>query len=176
MITIIGATGKILNVDQCLKKIENVSTEHNIVIQIFNAETIYDEIHLRSAAEHAIRSFIQKTNTTNTLAMETVLYASGERQIQKAIKKIGVKKTANSHAFLFIGEIQEIGDASGKISKQFIQEVLTTLDLTRKDEVLKGDIDTLHRFGISDKELISVPEEHYGDLILEKIALVDIIK
>ena len=43
-------------------------------------------------------------------------------------------------------------------------------------EVLKGDIDTLHRFGISDKELVSVPEEHYGDLILEKIALVDIIK
>ena len=45
-----------------------------------------------SAVEHAIRAFERKTNTTNSLEKEIILYASGERQLKLAIPKIGIKK------------------------------------------------------------------------------------
>jgi tRNA threonylcarbamoyladenosine modification (KEOPS) complex Cgi121 subunit len=48
--------------------------------------------------------------------------------------------------------------------------------LTHDDTILEGNRDTLKRFGITDQEIRTLPENKYGDLILEKVAMVDIIK
>ena len=53
---------------------------------------------------------------------------------------------------------------------------MSSLNLKRDDKVLEGDVDTLKRFGITEDELSTIPESKYGDLLLEKVALVDIIK
>jgi tRNA threonylcarbamoyladenosine modification (KEOPS) complex Cgi121 subunit len=98
------------------------------------------------------------------------LYASGERQIQKAIEKIGIKKRNQKIAFIFIKENNR------KISDDEVEHVLSSLNLKRDDKVLEGDVDTLKRFGITEDELSTIPESKYGDLLLEKVALVDIIK
>ena len=57
-----------------------------------------------------------------------------------------------------------------------IRRILKTFQLTTDEQELKADRETLKRFGITEIELSTIPEEKYGDLILEKIALVDVIK
>jgi tRNA threonylcarbamoyladenosine modification (KEOPS) complex Cgi121 subunit len=167
MYKIIGAKGNISNIDEFLEKITSFCEKNSIVIQVFNAEMIFEDTHLVSAYEHAKRAFEQKTNTTNSLAMEILLYASGERQLKLAIPKIGVKKGQADIAFIFIGD---------KITDKVIDELLEKLSLKRDDKVLEGDINTLKKFGLKKSEIKTVSKDKYGDLILEKIALVDIIK
>jgi len=170
---VIGAKGNIQDIDLFLKEILTLSKKYKITIQAVDAELIYGKNHLISASKHAQRAFEQRKNLTNSLAMEILLYASGEKQIQKAIKKMGVKEGSGNIAFIF-DETQ--GEKNGKISDKIIDEILDTLDLIKDNKVLEGDRDTLRKFGITQKELKTVPENKYGDLILEKVAMVDIIK
>jgi len=101
MIRIIGAQGNIQNVDSFLETILDFSQKYNLVIQAFNADMVYGKNHLLSSFEHAKRSIKRKTDTTNSLGMEILLYASGERQLKLAIPKMGVKKGSASIAFVF---------------------------------------------------------------------------
>jgi tRNA threonylcarbamoyladenosine modification (KEOPS) complex Cgi121 subunit len=167
MYKIIGAKGKISNIDKFLEKINSFCEKKNIVIQVFNANMIFGDKHIISAYEHAIRAFEQKTNTTNSLEMEILLYTSGERQLKLAIPKIGIKKGQVYVAFIFIGD---------KITDKLIDELLQELLFKRDDKVLEGDINTLKKFGLKESEIKTVSKDKYGGLILEKIALVDIIK
>ncbi len=167
---IIGAKGKIQDINSFLKKIITLSSRYDMVIQVVNADFVYGKYHLFSAVEHTIRSFKNRMNSLNSLSLEMLLYASGERQIQKAIEKIGIKNGNQKIAFIFIKE------NNIKISDDEVEHVLSSLNLKRDDKVLEGDVDTLKRFGIAEDELSTIPESKYGDLLLEKVALVDIIK
>jgi KEOPS complex subunit Cgi121 len=173
MIKIVGARGNIKNVDDFLKKVFSFAQEHQVIIQLFDANVIYGKNHLISATEHAIRAFERKANTTNSLVMEILLYASGERQLKLAISKMGIKAGKGNVAFVLIDDIK---DAKGKISDQLTDELLKLVSLERDDKVLDGNEDTLRKFGISESEINTVTKAKYGDLILEKVAMVDIIK
>ena len=173
MIKIVGAQGNIKNVDDFLKKVFSFAQEHRVIIQLFDADVIYGKNHLISAAEHAIRAFERKENTTNSLVMEILLYASGERQLKLAISKMGIKAGKGNVAFVLIDDIK---DAKGKISNQLTDELLKLVSLKRDDKVLEGNKETLRKFGISENEINTVTKAKYGDLILEKVAMVDIIK
>ena len=112
----------------------------------------------------------RKTNTTNTLEMETLLYSSGERQLKLAIPKMGVKKGSALVALIFIVE------PPNNIPDMLVLKSLEELSLKRDDSVLEGDENTLKKFGISENELKTVTKAKYGNIILEKVAMVDIIK
>jgi len=90
MIKVVGAKGSIQDIDLFFKQILNLSKEYKVVIQAVDADIVYGKNHLISASEHAVRAFKQKKNSTNSPAMEILLYASGERQIQREIKIIGI--------------------------------------------------------------------------------------
>lgn len=173
MIKVVGAKGNIQDVDFFLKKVRGFAKEHDVVVQVFNADMIYGKNHILSAVKHAIRSHERKNNTTNTLEMEILLYASGERQLKLAIPKMGVKSGDANIAFVFVDDIQW---ASGSLSDKKGVELIKSLNLVRDDSVLNGNADTLKEFGITSSELKTVTKAKYGDLILEKVARVDIIK
>jgi len=160
--------------DLFFKQILNLSKEYKIVIQVIDADIVYGKNHLISASEHAVRAFGQKKNSTNSLAMEILLYASGERQIQRAIQKVGIKKGNVNIALVFADEVQK--EKNGKVSDTIVGKILEALNLIRDDKVLEGDIDTLRKFGITQQELMTVPEYKHGNLILERVAMVDVIK
>ena len=170
MIKIIGAKGKINDVDDFLEKVSFFAKKNNITIQSFDADFIFGKNHIISAVEHAFRAMDAKTNTTNSIEKEILLYASGERQLKLAIPKIGVKKGNVKIAFVLLENTKKI------ISNHIAHDLLKLLSLTRDDKVLEGDINTLKRFGIKENEIKTVMKSRYEDLILEKVALVDIIK
>ena len=170
MIKIIGAVGEIKNIETFLKNINNFSKEHNVLIQTFDANVIFGKNHILSAVAHAQRAIDRKTNTTNSLEMEILLYSSGERQLKLAIPKMGVKKGKTKIAVVFLEEKKV------NLSNQEINEFLNLVSLNRNDKVLEGDKNTLRLFGIDDNEIETVTKEKYGNLILEKVAMVDILK
>ena len=169
MIKIFGAKGNIKNIDHFLDKITSFGKEKGFIIQAFNADVIYGKEHLISAVEHAKRAFENKTNSTNSLEMEILLYSSGERQLKLAIPKMGVVSGDSKVAFVFIKNKDGIIDNA-------VKEFLNHVSLKRDDKVLLGNADTLKKFGIKKNEIQTVTEDKYRHLILEKIALVDIIK
>ena len=169
MIKIFGAKGNIQNVDSFLDKIIKFRKEKELIIQAFNADVIYGKEHLVSAFKHAKRAFKNKTNSTNSLEMEILLYSSGERQLKLAIPKMGVVSGNSNVGFIFVKD-------KAMISDRIIDEFLDYVSLKRDDKVLLGNADTLKKFGIKKNEIQTVTEDKYGHLILEKIALVDIIK
>ena len=170
MIKIIGAKGNIKDIDDFLKKVEDFSNKYNITIQSFNAEMIFGKDHIISAVEHAKRSIERKTNTTNSLEKEILLYASGDRQLKLAIPKMGVKEGSGNIAFVLVNN--ENSDISNKITNDF----LNSLNLKGDDKILEGNRETLRKFGIKDNEIETVTKEKYGYIILEKVAMVDILK
>jgi len=174
MITVIGARGTLKDIDGFVQQLLVFSNKEHLVIQAFDAAMIYNIDHLVSATIHAKRAFEQGTNTTNSLALEILLYAAGERQIQKAIRKTGVKKGKHPLAFVLTHPTSEKNNRN--VEGAVLHRLLQTFHLTRDDTVLKGNRATLKRFGITDAELSTIPEEKYGELVLEKVALVDVIK
>jgi KEOPS complex subunit Cgi121 len=171
---VVGARGSISDVDGFLRKLLEFATEEQIVIQALNAELVYGKEHLLSATEHALRSFTQGTNATNSLALEILLYAAGERQITKAIKKMGVRAGRQKIAFVLLDPSKQ--RKTRKAYNHTLEKLLCMFHLKLDDTVLEGTIDTLKRFGITDQERHTIPQEKYGDLILERVAMVDVLK
>ena len=168
MYEIVGAKGNIQDIDDFLKQVKEFSEKNGIIIQLFDADLIFGEKHIISAFKHAKRSINQKTNTTNSLEMELMLYAAGERQLKLAIPKMGINEGKSNLAIVFIGK-------DGKLN-QIVQSFFEHFKLKRDDKVLEGDENTLKKFGLTDEEIGTVAKAKYQDLILEKVALVDIIK
>ena len=170
MIIIIGAKGNIEDIDDFLKKVESFASKNSLRIQVFNADLIYGKDHIISSVEHAKRAIERNTNTTNSLEKEILLYTSGERQLKLAIPKMGVKKGTGNIAFVVLNEV------NSDIPKNIENDLLKYLNLEKDDKVLEGNIDTLKKFGINVEETKTVTKAKHGNLILEKVAMVDIIK
>lgn len=174
MIIVIGARGSISDVDLFLQKLLKFATTEQMVVQALNADAVYGKEHLLSAAEHALRSWAQGTNATNSIALEILLYAAGERQIQRAIRKMGVRTGKQSIAFILVDTKKQ--KRNQKTYDYSIEKLLRSFHLIYDDTVLEGNSETLKHFGITDQELRTVPKKKYSDLILEKIAMVDVLK
>jgi tRNA threonylcarbamoyladenosine modification (KEOPS) complex Cgi121 subunit len=82
----------------------NRKTKNNVDIQFFDAELIAAQEHLYFAVLNALQAFKNKTNLSKSPAMETMLYASAQRQIQKAIIRTGIKHETQNMAIVIVGD------------------------------------------------------------------------
>jgi len=167
MYKIFGAIGLIKDSDVFLKKINEFSNINNLKIQVFDANLIFGKNHIVTSINHALRSIENNKHTTNSIEMEIMLYASGERQLKLAIPKMGIKKNTKNIAFILI---------SDNITNDIIKKLLKFLSLERCDRVLSINGKKLEKYGINKKEIKTVSSDNYEKLIIEKVALVDIIK
>ena len=163
---------KKIDLDAMIKYSQNISNKETIIFQLFDADYIYGIDHLKTAFDHAKRAYSQNRQTARTLGMETLLYASGEYQIKNAIEKVGLKENSDKLGILLYARDNSTDNNLDKNFDNFMKE----FELTRDDNVLDGDVNTLESFGISKEELSAVPKSKWLELILEKVALVDIIK
>src|SRR3972149_2587606 len=129
-------------------------------VQPLDPRLVCGRDHLLVAFEHADRAMREGTNVARSLAVEFVLYASGERQINEAIAKMGGRGDTTEFAVALFG-----GDPA---------PALEALGLTRDDTVLSATPVKLRSFGLSDRELATVPPVRQADLVLERVAPVDL--
>jgi len=145
----------------------------NVDLQFFNAELIATQDHLYFAILNALQAFKNKINISKTIAMETMLYASAQRQIQKAIQRCGIKPETTSMAVVIIGE------DSSQIEK-VLNSVSAYVGVNPDDKVLEISQDKDKRivetFDISEKEIQTITKnenrkEALVNLVIERVAL-----
>jgi len=85
-------------------KANRKETSANVEVQFFDASLIATQKHLYFAVLNALQAFHNQTNISKSLSMETMLYASAQRQIQKAIQRCGIKPETTSMAVAILGE------------------------------------------------------------------------
>ena len=143
-------------------------------VQFFNARLIAGWEHLFFAALNALRAFESKMNISNSLAIETLLFASAQRQIRKAVELLGINPESSRVAALIIAETQQraaeaLETVSERISGERDDGVVELAD--EKVEAIK------RLFDISNLELRSklkregLEREALIDLVIEHVAL-----
>ena len=168
-IVIISGPVKITDNNIFIKQLSDIASRFNITVQALNADLLSGVRHIQFAVEKAIRSFESGKNTANNLGMEIMLYASGSRQIEKALD-LGVKNGENRVAIVLVGE---------NVTDEAVFDVRTLLDsedATIVDYSDRKKEDLLKIFNITAAEIEAVGDDKIPELVLERVALVDVIK
>ena len=163
---------KIKDVEELFKVIRK-KKPLNVEIQFFDAKFVATWQHLYFAVLNALTAFKNKENISKSLAMETLLYASAQRQIRKAMEFLGIKPDSSEIAVLIVGEKPELARlALSLISKEVrAKRDDTVLELSKEKATAIRKI-----FGFSDVELETVMEKGglekaLVDLVIERMAL-----
>lgn len=159
-VDILGARGQVGDAEALIAALRGLGEGEGLAL---DADLVCGKDHLLSAVRHATRAFERGDNVCSSVVVETALYASGERQISKAMKKMSVRIGSERVALVLFG----VGDPS---------EVLRRFGLVRDDDVLEASTEKALRFGITPEELKAVPEDMAEDLVLERVAFVGMQK
>ena len=141
-------------------------------IQFFDAQYVASSEHLYFAVLNALQAFQNKTSISKSTAMETMLYASAERQIQRAIDRIGIKPQTKSMAVVIIGQDPKQTATLLKALTECVgvEPDETVLELTREKETK-----IRQAFQITDEEIKSAAdgkeETAVVNLVIERVAL-----
>jgi tRNA threonylcarbamoyladenosine modification (KEOPS) complex Cgi121 subunit len=158
---------KIGDVDRFFKVVRN-KLRNVDAVQFFDAQLVANWQHLYFAAINALTAFANKTNISSNLAMETLLYASAQRQIKKATETFGVKSTTKNVAVLILAKNEKSADDA----LNFVQKLMSAEHDDIVLEINREKFVSIKRFfNVSDVEL-SAKLEKKG---LEKDALVDLV-
>ncbi|NHJ49739.1 MAG: hypothetical protein FK733_18250 [Asgard group archaeon] len=103
---------KITALVEKLNKIETKFVETYLFL--LDADAIAGIKHLQSCIYFGIKAFQQKTNTANSLKAEILLYISGNRQISKAIQKVGLSTKSSDILLVQLVKNDEAVDHSQK--------------------------------------------------------------
>ena len=163
---------RIGDVNQFLKRVKDKTD--GVVVQFFDASLIAGAEHLRFAALNALNAFKSKVNISDSVAMETLLYASSQRQIKEALMHLGIGPSTDSVAVLVLAETSAQAYSTMKVVARLVggRRDDSVLDLTdAKAAALKK------LFDISEAELESKAVQKGReadaliDLIIEHLAL-----
>ncbi len=166
-VLVFGGIAEVLDVDESLKRVEH--TARGQLVQLFDARCVAGEEHLLTALHKAKRAFERKENISQRLELEVMLYAAGTRQLKKAFR-MGIKE-----GMCTIAVLVEAEDAAGLARK-----IEGALSLSRDDSVVECSQDKrdvlCELFDISEREVGCVGEERLCQLVLERVALLDVEK
>ena len=160
---ILGARGSIQDPEAALGKIREWGQTHHAEVLAMDARSVFGRDHLESAVTHAERAQAQGAMGARTLAAETLLYASGQRQIVDAIRVAGLRKGTETVALI-------------AWTADDPEDLLKSLGWVRDDRVLDARGKSLEMLGVNELERGTVPEEEAADLALEKVALLDVLR
>jgi KEOPS complex subunit Cgi121 len=157
-------------VDAFLKANRKQNNQH-VEVQFFEADLITTQEHLYFAVLNALQAFRSKTNKSKSVAMETMLYAAAQRQIQKAIDKVGVKPETKAMAVVIVGNSPECVEV-------MLKELTLCVGSEPDDSVLKltklKQQKIKETFQISDEQLktqVAATEAALVNLVIEEVAL-----
>ncbi len=159
-IDVAGVATRLRDPKAALREVQAYARSRGGWAQLLDAGRILGKDHILSAFEHARRAFAQGTNSTESLEMELLLYASGERQISRAIAVAGVR--ARRPFALVCGGLRAA-------------EVIRRAGWRRDDGVLGPSPAKLRSIGVSGAEARSAGSRA-ADLVLERVARVDLLK
>jgi len=167
---IVSGSVFIENLPSFLKSLNDFSKTHNIKIQGFDARKIIDEEHLLFSIHRAREAFSSGANEAKDLGLEVMRFSSGQKQIDKSFS-MGLVEGKNRSLFILFGETDEqLQNAQNEFENVFEAISYKPISLDEKKPFL------MKQFDISDAELNAVGEHKLKDLVMERVALVDIVR
>ena len=147
-----------------LSAIKDLQSRHGCIVQALDADKVAGERHIRFAAKKALAAFSEARNIAKDAGMEIMRYASGERQIQRALF-MRISDRTERMALLLAGSGRECDWPNASELSRIIE-----LDGKGCSFCIKA---VKEAFNISSEELSAVGEERIEDLVIERVALVD---
>lgn len=147
-----------------LAQINDIAEKTGSTIVLFDAEKVAGPNHIRSAVRHAERSFATGKPVARTLAMEILLYASGQRQCSLA-PRFGLHAGENVLFVVILG-----GDA------EYTRELLDGIVSFAAHGMTASRATLVKEFGITEAELEVAGVDRIGELVIERVALMDAYK
>lgn len=149
---------------ELISVIRDLQTRHGCVVQALDADKVVSERHLFFATEKALAAFSQGRNIAKDVGMEIMRYASGERQIERALH-MGISDCTKRIALILatsdcISRWPNARDLSRLVE-------LDGLGCSFSCEAVR------EAFNISSAEMEAVGEGRIEDLVIERVALVD---
>nr|WP_321497463.1 KEOPS complex subunit Cgi121 [uncultured Methanolobus sp.] len=164
----IGGSVSIQNVPAFLKELASISSLHNTIVQAMDADKIAGEEHIAFAVEKALRAVEAGSNVARDTGVEIMRYASGKRQIEEAFS-MGVREGDMNVVFVILGEPENIENTTLDL-KKLIEEKPVVDYSESKNESLAS------QFSITELEIKATGKDSIPLLVLERVALVDIMK
>ena len=163
-----GGSVYIDNVPDFLKKLRSVSSNYNTIIQAMDAAKIAGEKHLLFSVQKALRAKENNCCRAHDLGIEIMRYASGKKQIGEAFS-MGIHEGQMNVVFVVLGENEDV-ELSVRALNDFIEEAPVMRYASFKRAAL------IEQFSITEEEIWAAGEEMIPSLVMERVALVDILK
>lgn len=150
-----------------LEEVRKIADEYQTHIILFDADRLAGREHVEVALRHAWRSWAGGEPIANSIEMEALLYAAGTRQCQVAAF-FGIHPGENQAYIAVCPPAPGIQDRlSGLVT--FVDEDWEGIGPARRERL--ADL-----FGITPEEVSVVGEERFRDLVLERVALLDVYR
>ena len=168
-ILIVSGSVFIKDLPAFLQSLNSFSKQNDIEIQGFDARKIVDPDHLLFAVHRARCAFNTESNEAKDIGLETLRFSSGQKQIGKAFS-MGLVPGENRSYFVFFGYPGKTTRAKDEFLGKFGVSECADFSLDEKKPFL------MEQFGITDAELKAADVSKLKDLVLERVALVDITR
>lgn len=163
---------QIYDVEDVLRQIKRLAKEKGVILQLVDANRVTGKEHLELASYHAKKAFQQNSQISNSIEIETLLYATGQRQIDKALTLMGITpKTKNVAAVVLFPPVKPTN-----LSELF-QEIIGLLKGKQSKKVFnltsEKERTLIQLFDITSEEL-RTGSTH--DLIIERMGMLELTK
>ncbi|MGV9104110.1 MAG: KEOPS complex subunit Cgi121 [Promethearchaeia archaeon] len=140
-----------------------------LVVQFMRTDFIAGIEHLLSASENAINAWKGGYMISRNLDIEVVLYASAQRQIDKALEDIGTIDRLESVALVVIGKLKEQVEKSIARAQQRVGRRISPPFQVSEDRIQR----ICEHFSITDTELNAITSstnlEHRYDAVKKSV-------
>lgn len=150
-----------------LRDIRRIADEYQTHIILFDANRLAGRRHVEAALRHAWRSWTSGEPIANSLEMEALLYAAGTRQCQVAAF-FGIHPGENQAYVAICPPAPGIQDPLSDLMR-FVDEEWEEISPARRERLAE-------LFEITPEEVAVVGEERFSDLVLERVALLDVYR
>ncbi|MCJ7610280.1 hypothetical protein MUP00_11575 [Candidatus Bathyarchaeota archaeon] len=129
-----------------------------VVVQFFDADTVAGTDHLFFAALNALKSYGQGRGIAQTLDVEILLYVSCQKQIDEAIRRVGLTSETRRVAVVVVGDdghgVESAVDKLGSlIPGSPDQLVLSYMDEVKAESLMTAyDVDEAELDALSEGE------------------------
>lgn len=167
--TIRAAHCTITDRSEFLRHLQAAGELHDVHIICFNADMIAGRAHALTALSFALRAFEKGTNISNTIEMESLLYAAGSRQCNTGAS-FGIHEGENR---VWICCSSDRGEESWTALSplfQYTREDWDLIDCKKAEQLMQN-------FSVSPEEIEAAGgPEHLPELVLERVALLQVLR
>ena len=150
-----------------LRKVRKVADAFRTSIILLDADRLAGREHVEAAIRHARRSWEGGEPIANSFEMEVLLYAAGTRQCQVG-SSFGIHPGENRSYIAVCPPAPGVRERlAGLVT--FVEEDWEAIEPAKRER-LKA------LFSITDSEIAVVGEDRFHDLVLERVALLDVYR